>query len=179
MKTETNVMGKSDGITIFPQKRRPFSALPNEISGKIKRTAKSTADKTIKKAFRTKIHPKYNMIIELLKCLLHIILIERKVRILKSDYIFNSAKAKQKIKLNGASLLTGLRIEMISNREFLLEGCNGVLQFNDNYVKLAVKDGNIILYGKNFDISGFEEKNITVRGNIDSVEFLIREKNDD
>ncbi len=98
---------------------------------------------------------------------------------MKSDYIFNSAKAKQKIKLNGASLLTGLRIEMISNREFLLEGCNGVLQFNDNYVKLAVKDGNIILYGKNFDISGFEEKNITVRGNIDSIEFLIREKNDD
>ena len=67
MKTETNVMGKSDGITTFPQKSRPFSALSNEISGKIKRTAESRTDKTIKKAFRTKIHPKYNMIIELLK----------------------------------------------------------------------------------------------------------------
>lgn len=99
---------------------------------------------------------------------------------MKNDYKFNSAKQKPKINLNvGDLMLCGVRIEMISNKELLLEGCTGVLQFNDNYVKLGVKNGNIILYGKNFDICGFEEKTVTVKGIIDSVEFCVREKKDD
>ena len=98
---------------------------------------------------------------------------------MKSDLKFIPPKEKQKIRFSANEILTfKSRIEVFSNKELILEGCLGVTQFNDNYVKLALKGGNLILYGKNFDISGFSEKTITVRGVIESLEFCIGEDKD-
>ena len=81
--------------------------------------------------------------------------------------------------LPGCELLTSKsRIELFSNREMILEGCLGVMQFNDNYIKLSLKGGNLILYGKSFDISGFSQNTITVRGYIESIEFCLGDNAD-
>lgn len=98
---------------------------------------------------------------------------------MKNDCKFISPKGKSKIKLSHTEIFSSdSRIEIFSNRELILEGCSGVLQFNDDYIKLALKSGNLILYGKGFDISGFSEKTITVRGFIESVEFCLGESRD-
>lgn len=98
---------------------------------------------------------------------------------MKNDLKFVPPKEKQRIRFSGTEILNfKSRIEVLSNKELILEGCLGVTQFNDNYVKLALKGGNLIIYGKKFDISGFSEKTITVRGIIESIEFCIGEVKD-
>lgn len=64
-------------------------------------------------------------------------------------------------------------IELFSNKEISIEGCKGVLEYKDNYIKLKLNKGSIVICGENFDISYFEEKNILVKGKIDSIEFCI------
>ena len=98
---------------------------------------------------------------------------------MKVDCKFISPKGKPKIRLSGTEIFTSnSRIELFSNKELILEGCLGVLQFNDNYLKLSLKGGSLILYGRNFDISGFSQKTITVRGFIESIEFCLGEGKD-
>ncbi|MBO4467861.1 MAG: YabP/YqfC family sporulation protein [Clostridia bacterium] len=98
---------------------------------------------------------------------------------MKSDCKFIPPKGKQKIRFSGGEIFTSnSRIELFSNRELILEGCLGVTQFNDNYIKLSLKGGSLILYGRDFDISGFSEKTITVRGFIESIEFCLGDSGD-
>jgi len=98
---------------------------------------------------------------------------------LKKEFKFVSGKEKEKINLFGKSeeeILSEVRMEITSNTEFTLEGCMGVLEFTQNYIKLNLKKGNITLCGKNLDINGFEQDSITVKGIIDSIEFCISER---
>ena len=93
---------------------------------------------------------------------------------MKNDIKFVPPKEKTKLRLSGTEMVSsGSRIEIFSNKELILEGCLGVMQFNDNYIKLSLKGGNLILYGQSFDISGFSGKTITVRGFIESIEFCL------
>ena len=95
---------------------------------------------------------------------------------MKRDIKFVSKK-ENKIKLLGkGELLDGeSRIEMYSNKEIVVDGCMGVLEFSDTYIKLKLKKGNAIIYGSGLNINGFEEKTITVSGSLQSVEFCIME----
>lgn len=69
------------------------------------------------------------------------------------------------------ALLLGPRIELFSNSEAIVEGCLGVYEYNDNYLKLKLSNGALILVGENFDIVSFGDKTITVKGKINSLEF--------
>ncbi len=91
------------------------------------------------------------------------------------EFKFVSGKEKEKIRLFGGKFpaVDNFRGELNGNTEFVLEGCRGVLEFSDYYIKLNLQKGNIILTGKNFDICGFEDDTLTVTGIIDSIEFCI------
>lgn len=69
--------------------------------------------------------------------------------------------------------LTGAHIEMISNREICIEGCRGVIEYTDAYLKLNLCKGALIVIGSNLDITLFEGKTITICGTINSVEFCV------
>lgn len=72
-----------------------------------------------------------------------------------------------------AERVTGAHIEMISNREICVEGCAGVLEYTDAYLKLKLCKGALIIMGSNLDITLFEGKTITVCGTISAVEFCV------
>jgi sporulation protein YqfC len=55
----------------------------------------------------------------------------------------------------------------------VIEGCKGVIEYNDNYLKLRLSEGAIVLVGDNFDIVSFEEKTICIKGKINSLEFAV------
>ena len=87
-------------------------------------------------------------------------------------------KKKKRWNLNTAALenaekMLGSRIEMLSNREISVEGCQGVLEYNDCYLKLNLNKGALIILGTNLDITVFEGKTITVCGKISSIEFCV------
>lgn len=69
--------------------------------------------------------------------------------------------------------VSGTHIEMISNREICVEGCVGVLEYTDVYLKLNLGKGMLIIIGNELDIVLFEGKNITICGNVNSVEFCV------
>ena len=64
-------------------------------------------------------------------------------------------------------------IEITGNSVLTLEGCHGVLEYTDTYMKLKLQKGVLIICGSDFDITLFENKLISVKGNISSVEFCV------
>ena len=95
---------------------------------------------------------------------------------MKRDIKFVSKKENKIKLLDKEEILEGeSRIEMYSNKEIVVDGCMGVLEFSDTYIKIKLKKGNAVIYGNGLNINGFEEKTITVSGSLQSVEFCIRE----
>ena len=70
-------------------------------------------------------------------------------------------------------LINGPQIELFHNNQAVIEGCMGVYEYNDTYLKLRLSKGAVILTGENFDILTFEDKTITVKGKINSLEFCL------
>ena len=71
------------------------------------------------------------------------------------------------------NFLSSSRIELIGNNILTLEGCHGVIEYTDTYIKLKLSKGSIILCGNRFDITLFENKLISIKGNFSSVEFCV------
>lgn len=70
-------------------------------------------------------------------------------------------------------LIKGPHIELFYNNQVVIEGCIGVYEYNDTYLKLRLSKGALILNGEAFDILIFEDKTITVKGKINSLEFCL------
>lgn len=65
------------------------------------------------------------------------------------------------------------RIELFSNREINIDGCGAVKEYTDEMIRLKLQKGEFIICGKNFNIDFFNEKNIKIRGEISSLEFVV------
>lgn len=71
------------------------------------------------------------------------------------------------------AFLSGPHTEIFGNSRINIEGCLGVAEYRDTYIKLRLNKGTLILCGNGFDIVFFENKVITVKGKISSVEFCM------
>ena len=88
---------------------------------------------------------------------------------MSKKFKFKSEKPREKWRIFGC----GDEIELFGNREITVEGCVGVLEYSDTYLKLRLPRGALILCGGSFDIVTFEGTAITVRGSISSLEFCV------
>ncbi len=68
-------------------------------------------------------------------------------------------------------IINGPHSEVFGNKKITIDGCFGVIDYNDTYIKLKLIKGCIILCGEGFNIAFFENKLITVTGKISSIEF--------
>lgn len=100
--------------------------------------------------------------------------------ILARKFEFGSQKKSEKVHLLGSKkdffevdTLSGAHIEMFSNKEIVIEGCLGVLEYNEEYVKLNLGKGSMLLCGRDFDIYEFENKSIRICGFISNIEFCV------
>lgn len=64
-------------------------------------------------------------------------------------------------------------IELFCNREITIEGCLGIFEYKEDYIKLRLLKGSVILCGKSFYVAAFENKIIRIKGIISSVEFCV------
>ena len=67
--------------------------------------------------------------------------------------------------------ISGPFIEILGNNRISIDGCLGVFEYKDTYLKLRLQKGSLILCGNGFDIVFYEDRQITVKGKISSVEF--------
>lgn len=70
-----------------------------------------------------------------------------------------------------SNLNEDFHIELAGKQEITIEGCRGVYEYRNDYIKLRLKNGFTVITGHNFDIINFEENTITVKGKVLSIEF--------
>ena len=63
------------------------------------------------------------------------------------------------------------RIEILSNNETFIEGCEKILDYNNDYIKLKLDKISLIIFGLNLKVILFEDKQIKIDGKIISLEF--------
>lgn len=97
---------------------------------------------------------------------------------MKEKFVFDSKKKDKKINLLFGSdntvnkaMLNGANIQMFSNREIIIDGCSKVSDFTNDYLKLKILKGYLIINGTDFNITNFEGNIIDIKGNISSLEF--------
>ena len=89
-----------------------------------------------------------------------------------------TARAKQKIKLFGLALKNEndpfsklAQINLKGNREAIIDGCYGIIEYSDCLISINIGGCTLKFIGVDFTVSDYSESNITVRGNIKSIEF--------
>lgn len=98
------------------------------------------------------------------------------IKLSKFKFISNKKKDKFNIfnikeDLVNANTVKGIRIEILSNKNITVEGIKGVFDYKDDYIKLKLKKGYLIICGRNFFITYYENETITVSGIISNIEF--------
>ncbi|MBO5211492.1 MAG: YabP/YqfC family sporulation protein [Clostridia bacterium] len=93
----------------------------------------------------------------------------------------NIEKGKKRVKWNlmpktdfiDGDMLSSCHIEIFGSKKIEIDGCAGVYEYTNDYLKLRLKTGALLICGSDFDIITFENKSITVKGNIKSIEFCV------
>ena len=73
---------------------------------------------------------------------------------------------------SASALLPALRVELLENRQAVVDGCRGILESSDRCIRLS--GGKLILRftGSGMDLRAFREGSAIVSGRIASVEML-------
>ncbi len=91
---------------------------------------------------------------------------------------FESAKEREKILGGNEDTLKpehirGPHITFYSNKEMIVDGCTGIIEYCDTYLRLKAGKGSMTLFGRDFDITVFDDRQLNVRGNFSSIEFSL------
>lgn len=98
---------------------------------------------------------------------------------MSKKFKFKSEKPKEKWKIFScgdeisAGAIKNPHLELFGNHEIIVEGCMGVMEYTDTYLKLRLPKGVLTVCGTEFDIVTFEDTTITVKGNMTSLEFCV------
>lgn len=69
------------------------------------------------------------------------------------------------------TLSSACGIQMSSNREVLIDGCRGLLEYGDEKIRVNVGNGVVHLVGRGLEIKSLSYKAVVISGYILSVEF--------
>ncbi len=64
------------------------------------------------------------------------------------------------------------RATIIGNVQLYLENYGGIIEYNDEILRLKIRGGEIVVKGKNLTIKNFFSEEIFVEGQIKSIEYL-------
>lgn len=65
-----------------------------------------------------------------------------------------------------------VHFDFSGNREVVVEGCQGVLEYDENIVYIDTGKMKVRFLGRDLILRNYVDKSITVSGFINSVEFL-------
>ena len=63
--------------------------------------------------------------------------------------------------------------EIFLNKKIIIEGCQSIVDYKNDYIKLKIKKGFLNIFGNDFIITSFDNEKIVVKGNIASIEFCV------
>lgn len=81
-------------------------------------------------------------------------------------------RVENALELPTGSLSNIARIELTGNRRAVVEGCRGILEYDDGIIRLNTCSGVVRFVGRDLSMSCLTEDNAVVTGTLLSVEFL-------
>ena len=97
-----------------------------------------------------------------------------------AKFKFKYEKASKKIDfsacknaLKNSQIINAAHFEMFSNRELIIEGCKKILDYTNQYIKLQLEKGSILICGEHLEVISFEVQSIIIRGAISNLEFCV------
>ena len=70
------------------------------------------------------------------------------------------------------NLIRGMpTVHITGNSEILIEGHKGILQYDNDIIKIAAKNMSISFLGQNLSLRTLNSENIVIQGNLQSVGF--------
>ena len=63
------------------------------------------------------------------------------------------------------------RIQLLSNKQALVDGCGGVLEYSSEKIKLDIGKKEVSFLGLNLSMDDFNLYEINIKGDIMSIEF--------
>lgn len=64
------------------------------------------------------------------------------------------------------------QIQLMSNREALVDGCKGVLEYNEDFVRLNLGQMTARFCGRGLQLRSMSEEGLIIEGFIQSLEFI-------
>lgn len=64
------------------------------------------------------------------------------------------------------------RIEMSGNREIIIDGCKGVVEYTENNIRISLGENVLSLSGDNLLIQSFDNDVVIINGQISDIDFL-------
>ncbi len=80
-------------------------------------------------------------------------------------------KKERKLQLPDV-ILNEAKIEMIGNREIIVDGCKGVIEYGENLIKLNIGELVLCLVGDNMIIESFDGGVAVIRGKFAEISFV-------
>jgi len=71
------------------------------------------------------------------------------------------------------SVASGMRIEITSNREAVIENCRGILEYTSERIRLLTPGMTVNFSGKSLSIGSMNQSSAAVTGVIESIEFSL------
>ncbi len=63
-------------------------------------------------------------------------------------------------------------IEIAGNREIIIEGCKGIIDYTEESIKLSAGKYAILIIGKNLEIKNLFDESIIINGFIIKIEYI-------
>ncbi len=80
-------------------------------------------------------------------------------------------KQKNKSKLFSDIFADEPRIELLGNREIIVEGCKGVVEYDENTIRLSLGENVLSLCGDDLVIKSFDSDIAVICGSICEISF--------
>lgn len=64
------------------------------------------------------------------------------------------------------------RIEIIGNREAVVQGSNGVIEYTNESIRIRMDDLSVQFYGQKLSIEGLTQDSLEIKGEIQRIEYI-------
>ena len=73
--------------------------------------------------------------------------------------------------LGGALFEREVHVELCGNREAMIDGCQGIVEYNEEAIRLNITKGQLKIWGRGLQIACLAEEGMIVRGYIMGLEY--------
>ncbi|MBR5203022.1 MAG: YabP/YqfC family sporulation protein [Clostridia bacterium] len=83
------------------------------------------------------------------------------------------ARKKKERKVSAPDLhLNEAKIEMLSNREIIVDGCKGIVEYGENFIKINIGELTLDVVGLDLVIESFDGGVAIIRGKFTEINFF-------